>query len=134
MSAGAMQGKRSQGGFTLLEVIVALVIGVVVIGGVMGLISSALHYGHRLKGKSMVQPILEAAAQEILADPHKAGEGQLILGKAAGSPRVEIALTPVQLPGSGGVKNRMGQLHRVLLRYGGEVLEFSILIPEETGR
>ena len=132
MRASGNTPKQPQGGFTLLEVVVALVIGVVVVGGVMGLISSSLQYSYRLKDKSLVLPILEAAAQEILADPRKAEEGVLVMGRVAGSPRVEIALTREELPGGSGSKNRTGQLHRVLLRYGGEVLEFSILIPEES--
>ena len=124
--------KRARGGFTLLEVVVALTIGVVIVGGVMGLISSAMNYNHRLKSKTLVQPILEAAAQEILADPHKAEDGALVMGSGAGGARVNVDLVEERVPGSGGSKSTTGRLYRVILSYGGEVLEFSVLIREKS--
>ena len=69
-----------RGGFTLLEVLVSLILGSMIVGGLMGLISLSLHYQHRLKIKSQIQPLLESAAEEILADPQKAAAGSMSMG------------------------------------------------------
>ena len=73
-------------GFTLIEVLVGLIIGTLILGGVMGLISVSLQYTQRVKEKAQVQPVLEAAAQQILADPKKALEGSLSMGGTADAP------------------------------------------------
>lgn len=117
------------GGFTLLEVMASLVLGSLIIGGLMGLISLSLHYQHRLKEKSQIQPLLEAAAEEILADPQKAAAGSLLLGSGSGAPKVTIQLTRVELPEPHGLSNPSGGLHRVLLECRGQVLEFSLYLP-----
>ena len=62
-------------GFTLLEMLVSLAIGALIIGAVMGLISESLRYKINLKEKAQSQPVLESAAQIILADPVKATQG-----------------------------------------------------------
>jgi len=43
---------RSNGGFTLVEVMVALIISTVIVGGGIGLISASLPYRKRIKEKS----------------------------------------------------------------------------------
>lgn len=116
-------------GFTLLEVLVSLILGSMIVGGLMGLISLSLHYQHRLKAKTQLQPLLEAAAEEILADPQKAGAGSLSLGSGANAARVNIRLTRVELPEPRGLATKIGALYRVLLECQGQILEFSLYLP-----
>jgi prepilin-type N-terminal cleavage/methylation domain-containing protein len=117
-----------KGGFTLLEVLVSLILGSMIVGGLMGLISLSLHYQHRLKGKSQIQPLLEAAAEEILADSKKAAAGSLSLG-GDNAPKVNIRLTRVELPQARGLTTATGALYRVLLECRGQLLEFSLYLP-----
>jgi prepilin-type N-terminal cleavage/methylation domain-containing protein len=119
-----------QGGFTLLEVMVALTIGVLILGGVMGAISSSLQYSHRVKEKSLVQPLLEAVAQEILMEPAKINEGQMVVKAVENAPPVTIAA--VKMPGFGefGQAQPLGELYRVMLSCRGQRLELSVLIPK----
>jgi prepilin-type N-terminal cleavage/methylation domain-containing protein len=115
-------------GFTLLEILVALALATVLIGAVFGLISESLRYKINLKEKALIQPVLESAAQIILADPAKAMQGSVRLDEYEGSPLVGILLSPVQLedtvPGGKSV-----QLYRVMLSYKSASLEFSIIVP-----
>jgi prepilin-type N-terminal cleavage/methylation domain-containing protein len=115
-------------GFTLLEVMVSLIVGTIVAGGVMGLISVSLQYKQRLKEKSRIQPVLEAVAQTILADPRQATEGNLNLSALKDAPPVEISVVRVA-EGQQSGSNRMDQLYRVLLACKGQMLEFSVIIP-----
>ena len=123
-----MTKQTRKGGFTLLEVMVSLVIGTLIIGSVMGLISESLRYKINLKEKSQVQPILESAAQVILADPVKATQGFVRLGELEGPPEVGVSLLPVQLEGQTPGES-FGRLFRVMLNYKSAKLEFSIIIP-----
>jgi prepilin-type N-terminal cleavage/methylation domain-containing protein len=115
-------------GFTLLEVMVSLIVGTIVTGGVMGLISVSLQYKQRLKEKSRIQPVLEAVAQAILADPRQAAEGNLNLSALKDAPPVDISVVRVT-EGQQSGSNRMDQLYRVLLACKGQMLEFSVIIP-----
>jgi len=115
-------------GFTLLEVMVGLIVGTIVAGGVMGLISVSLQYKQRLKEKSRIQPVLEAVAQAILADPRQAAEGNLNLSALKDAPPVDISVVRVA-EGQQSGSNRMDQLYRVLLACKGQMLEFSVIIP-----
>ena len=115
-------------GFTLLEVMVGLIVGTIVAGGVMGLISVSLQYKQRLKEKSRIQPVLEAVAQAILADPRQAAEGNLNLSALKDAPPVDISVVRVAERQQSG-SNRMDQLYRVLLACKGQMLEFSVIIP-----
>lgn len=117
-------------GFTLLEVMVALIIAVLILGGVMGAISSSLQYSHRVKQKSLVQPLLEAVAQEILIEPEKIHEGQMVVKAFQDAPPVLIAA--VKVPGfeEFGRAEPAGELYRVLLSCQGQRLEFSVLVPK----
>jgi prepilin-type N-terminal cleavage/methylation domain-containing protein len=120
--------RRRAKGFTLLEVMVSLIVGTIVTGGVMGLISVSLQYKQRLKEKSRIQPVLEAVAQAILADPRQAAEGNLNLSALKDAPPVDISVVRVT-EGQQSGSNRMDQLYRVLLACKGQMLEFSVIIP-----
>lgn len=126
LSVGTSSGRS---GFTLLEVLVSLILGSMIVGGLMGLISLSLHYQHRLKVKSQIQPLLEAAAEEILSDPQKAGTSFLALGSGADAPKVNIHTTRVELPEAHGLATPTGALYRVLLECRGQLLEFSLYFP-----
>ena len=121
---------RTESGFTLLEVMVALIIGTLIVGGVMGVISVSLQYTKRVQEKSRNQPILEAAAQEILANPELARDGSIKIAGIPDAPPVEVALAEVTGSDGDEVKSRTGQLFRVLLNCRGQVLEFSVIIPQ----
>ena len=105
-----------------------LIVGTIVAGGVMGLISVSLQYKQRLKEKSRIQPVLEAVAQAILADPRQAAEGNLNLSALKDAPPVDISVVRVA-EGQQSGSNRMDQLYRVLLACKGQMLEFSVIIP-----
>lgn len=115
-------------GFTLLEMLVSLMIGTLIVGGVMGLISVSLQSKFRIRDKSQIQPILESAAQIILADPARVAEGNIQLAELPGSPVVDVVAAPVQLP-EGGLAAMAGQLCRVMLIYKSGQLEFSVIVP-----
>ena len=121
-------GTRERG-FTLLEMLISLTIGTLIIGAVMGLISESLRYRVNLKEKTNIQPILEAAAQVILADPVKAMDGFVRLGELEGSPEVGVYLLAVPLAQESVGGGKSGQLCRVTLNYKSSSLEFSIIIP-----
>lgn len=127
MSLSSLFQGRAKG-FTLLEVMVGLIVGTIVAGGVMGLISVSLQYKQRLKEKSRIQPVLEAVAQAILADPRQAAEGNLNLSALKDAPPVDISVVRVA-EGQQSGSNRMDQLYRVLLACKGQMLEFSVIIP-----
>jgi len=120
--------RSNRRGFTLLEMLVSLIIGTIIAGGVMGLISVSLQHKYRIKEKSLIQPVLESAAQLILADPARTAEGSVVLNNLAGSPVVGVSLVPVplddNLPGGSA-----GQLCRVMLNYRTGQLEFSMIVP-----
>jgi prepilin-type N-terminal cleavage/methylation domain-containing protein len=121
-------------GFTLLEVMVSLIIGALILGGLMGLISVSLQYSQRLKEKSQIQPLLESVAQEILANPHKAIAGTITLGSAPDAPRVNIQFAKEELPRLRGMTARPGELYRVILECRGQVLEFSLYVTPPDGK
>ena len=121
---------RTAGGFTLLEVMVALIIGTVIVGGVMGVISVSLQYSKRVKEKSLYQPVLEAAAQEILANPELAKEGAINVAGIPNAPPVSVSIAEVTGSSGDEVRIRTGQLYRVMLSCAGQVLEFSVIIPQ----
>jgi prepilin-type N-terminal cleavage/methylation domain-containing protein len=123
---------KSHRGFTLLEVLVSLAIAALLIGAVTGLISEALRYRTSLKEKAAAQPILESAAQVILADPRKATQGVVRLSELEGSPAVAVSLTPAPLDNPTG-KISKGTLCRVMLHYESSDLEFSIILPVKSG-
>jgi len=122
----------TKGGFTLLEVMVSLIIGALILGGLMGLISVSLQYSQRLKVKSQIQPLLESVAQEILANPEKAVTGSLVLASEPGAPQVNVLYTREELPEMTG---HPAELYRVMLECRGQVLEFSLYVtPTDTGK
>jgi hypothetical protein len=107
---------------------VSLALAALIIGAVMGLISESLRHKANLKEKARIQPILESAAQIILADPAKAMLGSVRLDEFEGAPVVGVFLSPVQLEDTGLGENA-GQLCRVMLGYKTGRLEFSVIIP-----
>lgn len=128
-----LRGGFGSRGFTLLEMLVSLIIGTIVAGGVMGLISVSLQHKFRLKDKSQIQPILETAAEAILADPQRIRDGSVSFGELSGAPVVKISAAPVEI-GENPAGNKSGQLYRVILDYRGGYLEFSVLLPPEDRR
>ena len=118
-------------GFTLIEMMVSLAIGALIIGAVMGLISESIRYRINLKEKAYIQPILESAAQVILADPAKALAEVVRLGEIDGSAKVGVYLLPVPLAEESEGGGKSGRLYRVTLNYGSSSLEFSIIIPNK---
>ena len=85
-----------------------------------------------MKQKASVQPILESAAEIILADPEKAMHGVVRLTELPGSPSVAVSLTPVALNNPAG-KGQKGTLCRVMLNYESSDLEFSVMVPTGNG-
>ena len=122
--------RRAEGGFTLLEVMVSLVIGTVIAGGVMGSISASLNLTQRIKIKSEIQPVLEAVAQELLTNPERAEQGRVALTTFPNAPPVDILMAPIEQDDEGGTR-RPGRLVRVLLQCRAQTLEFTMLIPQK---
>ena len=122
-------------GFTLLEVLVSLIVGTLIIGAVMGVISQSLRYRAELKEKAAIQPVLESAARIILANPDRALEGVLRLTEIEGAPQVVVNVLPVPLEeppaGEAGGAGGAGRLCRVYLNYRSAFLEFSVIIPPQ---
>ncbi|NSW86672.1 MAG: prepilin-type N-terminal cleavage/methylation domain-containing protein [Syntrophobacteraceae bacterium] len=121
-------------GFTLIEVMISLVVGILIVGGVMGLISTSLQYKARIQAMERIQPVLEAAAQEVLADPQKALAGAVRLPWLPGSPEVGVIPARVELPQAGGIARNAGNLYHIRLVYLDQVLEFSVIIPQTEKR
>ncbi len=114
-------------GFTLVEVLVGLLVGTLVVGGVMGLVSLSLDYRRRVEAKRDVWPVLEEAAQEILVDPERFGEARVVLARHPDRPEVAVSWTLLE---SGGLASPGGlELYRVLLSSGGSALELELLGP-----
>jgi len=121
---------KSDSGFTLIEVLVSLVLGTLIVGGVMGVVSVSLQYTQRVDKKSVVQPVLEAAAQELLVHPEKAQDGSLTLSEFPNKPTVDVSIASVQGADGYEISNRVGQLYRVQISYERNLLEFSLIIPQ----
>ena len=119
-------------GFTLLEMLVSLAIGTLLIGSVMGVISESLRYRVNMKEKALIQPVLESAAQVILADPAKAMAGFVRLTEIEGAPEVGVYLLPVPLDEELAGGGKFGRLYRVMLSYMSSTLEFSVIIPNNS--
>ncbi|MGA3116667.1 MAG: prepilin-type N-terminal cleavage/methylation domain-containing protein [Syntrophobacteraceae bacterium] len=131
LSGSVSNARRRERGFTLLEMLVSLAIGTLIIGAVMGVISESIRYKINLKEKASIQPILESAAQVILADPVKAMDGFVRLAELEGSPEVGVNLLPVALDQESEGGGKSGRLFRVMLNYKSASLEFSIIIPNK---
>lgn len=116
-------------GFTLVEVLISLVLGTLIVGGVMGVLSVSLQFMQRVDTKTAVQPVLEAAAQEILMFPERAKEGSLTLTQFPNKPTVDVALFIAKDSDGYEISNRAGQLYQVQISYQRNLLEFSLIIP-----
>lgn len=123
---------KGKGGFTLIEILVALAVGTLMIGAVMGLVSGSLRYKFNLGEKASLQPVLESAAQVILADPVKALDGIVRLTEIEGTPEVGVFLVPVGLDERTVGGGTAARLYRVILSYKSSSLELSIIIPNKT--
>lgn len=116
-------------GFTLLEILVALVIGTLVVGGVMGVLSGSLQLKARVERKSGVWPVLDGAMQLVLADPALVRDGTLMMAMLPGEPEVIVEAEPRVDDRGDEIASPAGVLHRVSLRLGNEVLETSLIVP-----
>jgi prepilin-type N-terminal cleavage/methylation domain-containing protein len=116
-------------GFTLLEILVALVIGTLVVGGVMGVLSGSLQLKARVERKSEVWPVLDGAMQLVLADPALVRDGTLRMAMLPGEPEVIVEAEPRVDDRGEEIASPAGVLHRVSLRLGNEVLETSLIVP-----
>jgi len=119
-----------QRGFTLVEVLVSLIIVSIIVGNVMGLFSSSLRFSSRLQNKKDGWSILEAAAQQILVQPEVAQQETLVVEYMDDEPEVDIKLEQVTSTEAGDLLLKNSGLYRTRLSYAGNILEFSIIIPE----
>jgi prepilin-type N-terminal cleavage/methylation domain-containing protein len=116
-------------GFTLLEVMVSLIIGVLIVGGVMGAISMSINHRLRVQKRLFETAVLEAAAQQLLAQPSSIESGSVTLTEFPGSPQVGIQTIRVDLGERSAGEDRRGQLYRVLLSYDRQQFELSVIVP-----
>ena len=119
----------TQKGFTLIEILVALIISVLIIGSIMTLNSVSMQNQRRLIKLQETLPVLDAAAQKIFANPKLALNKTLTLEEFKDEPMVEVEI----LQGSEASKQPSlpyGRLYRVRLAYKGETIEFSIIVSE----
>jgi prepilin-type N-terminal cleavage/methylation domain-containing protein len=124
--------KEHQHGFTLIEIMVSLILGALIMGGVMGSISVSLQYSQRVRERIQEQSILEAAAQELLANPHALKQGALILDGFPGAPSVLVQAHRVEVSENALQENPRGELYRIMLIHGVQQMEFSIIVPPVT--
>lgn len=118
-------------GFTLIEVMVALVIGTLIIGGVMGLVSASLQFSTRVKEKSAIQPVLESAADLVLSNPNLLDQGSIRMESFPDVPVVQVSTEPVETSANRFGRDHSKHLFRVQLRYMGHMLEFSMVVTEQ---
>jgi prepilin-type N-terminal cleavage/methylation domain-containing protein len=116
-------------GFTLLEVMVSLIIGVLIVGGVMGAISMSINHRLRVQQRLFETAVLEAAAQQLLAQPRNFESGSVTLDEFPGSPQVGIQAIRVELDERPAGEERRSQLYRVLLSYARQQVELSVIVP-----
>jgi Tfp pilus assembly protein PilV len=116
-------------GFTLLEVMVSLILGMLIVGGVMGAISMALNHHQRIQKRLFESAVLEAAAQQLLAQPQDIALGSVTLDDFPGSPQVDIQAVLVDVGEHSLASSRKNQLYRVILGYARRQVELSILVP-----
>ncbi|SFM67098.1 prepilin-type N-terminal cleavage/methylation domain-containing protein [Thermodesulforhabdus norvegica] len=114
-------------GFTLVEVLVALVIAVLVVGSAMALIGGVYQSRYRLDRRMKAIPVLDAAAQAIFRDPSLVHEDSIVLKELPGSPVVYVVATRVN---DGEIASSVA-LYRVKLRYEDSEIEFSVVSSEE---
>lgn len=119
-------------GFTLMEVLVALIIASLVVGAAMGLISSDLQFASRLERRISSTQVLDAAAQNLMVHPAflRDRPDSLTLEALPGSPVVRIETQAVDQAEAGDLKvPGGGQLVRVALSHGRAVTHFSLIVP-----
>ncbi len=117
-------------GFTLIEILVALIIGVLIVGSVMALNGISLRNQRRIERLQESLPVLDAAAQKILKNPRIALEGTVTIKELPDSPTVTVEISN-QSDKLSFSPLTYGNLYRVKLSYERDILEFSIIIPEK---
>jgi type II secretory pathway pseudopilin PulG len=122
---------RGTAGFTLLEVMVSLVLGMLIVGGVMGGISMSIRYSQQVQKRLHESAVIEAAAEHLLTRPQDFELGAIILDDFPGSPRVVVEAMPVDIGDRQPGRDQRSNLYRVLLSYANQRLEFSLLLPPE---
>lgn len=121
-------------GFTLVEVLVSLVVGTLIVGGVMGMLGSSMKYRQRVADKIVEWPVLEAAAQQILADPESYLDSDVTLEQMPGKPVVSAQWTQVELLDQGPEGSQIvteRSLVRVRLSYRKSRLRLSFVYSPE---
>ncbi len=122
-------------GFTLLEVLVSLLVGTVIMGAVMGLLTVSLQYRKRVQDKRIAWPYLEAAAQMILSDPEKYAGEDIEVGGRKDTVEVRAQWDKIEWNGIESAAadapslNRI--LYRVTLRYLKNDLELIVMSTPE---
>lgn len=128
--------RRNCSGFTLIEVLVSLVVGTLIVGGVMGVLGASLHYRQRVVAKTTDWPLLEAAAQKVLAAPEAFVGGDIALPDLPGAPVVRAEWTRIELL-SGGLEQTEDlagrSLYRVDLAYRKSRLHLSLVQGADNG-
>ncbi len=123
---------RGQAGFTLMEVLVALIIASLVVGAVMGLTSQDLQFASRLKRKVSAVRVLDAAGQYLLAHPGFLRErpDSMTLSDLPDKPVVKIEMAAVDRTEAGDLKlPNQAQLFRVGLTHAGAASWLSLIVP-----
>lgn len=124
--------RRASPGFTLMEVLVALIIASLVVGAVMSLTSGELTFASRVKRKVSAMRVLDAAGQYLFTHPAFLRERPeaMTLSDLPGAPVVRIEMTAVEQTESGDLKLAGGaHLYRVGLSHGGASSWLSLIVP-----
>jgi type II secretory pathway pseudopilin PulG len=124
---------QGSAGFTLLEVMVCLVLGMMIVGGVMGGISMSIRYSQQVQKRLFESAVIGAAAEHLLSRPQDLELGSVILEDFPGSPRVGVEAMPVDIGDRQLGQDQRSHLYRVLLSYANQRVEFSLLLPPERG-
>jgi type II secretory pathway pseudopilin PulG len=122
---------RDSAGFTLLEVMVSLILGMMIVGGVMGGISMSLRYSQQVQKRLYESAVIQAAAEHLLTRPQDLELGSVILEDFPGSPRVGVEAMPVDIGDRQPEREQRSNLYRVLLSYANQRVEFSLQLPPE---
>jgi prepilin-type N-terminal cleavage/methylation domain-containing protein len=124
--------RRASPGFTLMEVLVALIIASLVVGAVMSLTSGELTFASRVKRKVSAMRVLDAAGQFLLTHPNFLREKPetMTLSDLPGQPVVKVEMAAVEQTESGDLKLAGGALlYRVGLSHGGASSWLSLIVP-----
>ena len=124
--------RRVSPGFTLMEVLVALIIASLVVGAVMSLTSGELTFASRVKRKVSAMRVLDAAGQYLLTHPGFLRENpeSMAMDDLPGQPVVRIEMAAVEATESGDLKlPGEARLYRIGLSHGGASSWLSLIVP-----